>query len=62
MCIANSTQELVGIYNLQQSTAPKSWSKYTTFDGVKVNSEKLKLSWIQMILVIKFIAFRVNEL
>ena len=41
MCIANSTQELVGIYNLQQSTAPKSWSKYTTFDEVKINSEKL---------------------
>ena len=41
MCVANSKQKLVGIYNLQQSTAPKSWSKYTTFDEVEVNSEKL---------------------
>ena len=31
----------VGIYNLQQSTALKSWLKYTTFDVVKVKSEKL---------------------
>ena len=41
MCIANSTQELVGKYNLQQSTALKSWSEYTTFNEVKVKSEKL---------------------
>ena len=36
MCIVNSTQELVGIHNLRQSTPPKSWSKYTTFDKVEV--------------------------
>ena len=41
MCISNSTQDLVGIYNLRQSTAPKSRSKYTTFEEFEVNSEKL---------------------
>ena len=41
MCIVNSTQQLVEIYNLRQSIAHNSWSKYTTFDEVEVESEKL---------------------
>ena len=47
----------------------KGWSKYTT-DALKlekliskynIKCKHVKLSWIHMILVIKFIAFHVNE-
>ena len=47
--------------------APKSWSEYTTHEKNSRKSqlsktERVKLSWIQIINVIKSIACRVNEL
>ena len=42
------SEELVGIYNLRQSIAPKSLLKYTTFNKVEVKSEKLTNKSLRM--------------